>query len=49
MGDLKFKVKNTAGDDHELHTKLSIEGKTIDVKRTLRCYLGIYDETGRKS
>lgn len=48
MGNLKFKVKNTAGDDHELHTKLSIEGNTTDVRRTLKCYLGVRDETGGK-
>ncbi len=39
MGDIKFKVKETAGDDHEMHMKLTIEGNTNEVKSILRRYL----------
>ena len=42
MGDIKFKVKETAGDDHEMHTKLTVEGKSLDVKRALKCYLNVW-------
>lgn len=41
MSDIKFKVKETAGDDHEMHTKLTIEGNSNEVKRILKHYLGV--------
>jgi len=41
MSDIKFRVKETAGDDHEMHTKLTIEGNSNEVKRILRDYLEI--------
>jgi len=39
MGNIKLKIKETAGDDHEMHVKLTIEGKIIDVKKILRTYI----------
>lgn len=41
MSDVKFKIKETAGADHEMHMKLTIEGNSNEVKRILRNYLDI--------
>lgn len=41
MGNIKFKVKEYAGDDdHEMYVKLKVEGKIKDVKEILRTYIG---------
>ncbi len=40
MGNIKFKVKERAGDDdHKMYTKLSVEGESIEVRDFLRMYL----------
>jgi len=41
MSNIKFKVEETAGDDHEMHTKLTIEGNSNEVARILRDWLGV--------
>ncbi len=40
MSDLKFEMKETAGDDdHRMYTKIKIEGESVEVKDFLRRYL----------
>lgn len=40
MSDLKFELKETAGDDdHKMYTKLKIEGESVEVKQFLKRYL----------
>ena len=40
MSDLKFKIKEKAGDDdHKMYTKLKIEGESVEVKDFLSRYL----------
>ncbi len=40
MSDLKFKIKEKAGDDdHKMYTKLIIEGESVEVRDFLRRYL----------
>ncbi len=39
MGDIKLKIKETAGDDdHRMYVKLKIEGEMGEVKKVLREY-----------
>ncbi len=41
MGNIKLKIKETAGDDdHLMYVKLKIEGEMQDVKKVLRDYAG---------
>jgi hypothetical protein len=40
MSNLKFEIRETAGDDdHKMYTKMKIEGDSIEVKDFLRRYL----------
>ncbi len=42
MSDIKFKVKETAGDDdHKMYTELSIKGESNEVARILKDWLGV--------
>ncbi len=42
MSNIKFKVKETAGDDdHKMYTELSIKGESNEVARILKHWLGV--------
>ncbi len=39
MSNLKLSIKETAGDDHEIHVKLKIQGNRTEVKKWLKNYV----------
>ncbi len=39
MADIKLSIKESAGDDHEIHVKLKIEGNRNEVKKWLKNYV----------
>jgi hypothetical protein len=40
MSDLKFEIRETAGDDdHKMYTKMKIEGESLEVRNFLKRFL----------
>ncbi len=40
MSDLKFEIRESAGDDdHKMYTKMKIEGESLEVRNFLKRFL----------